>query len=127
MEKKAAIIVLVSFFSLAVLSVFVMTMESGHGYGCLAETARGALCPFEKSSISFLNFHLGIFKTFSAVILFSLTLFALFGARLAVHSFNDAPNGIFQALGEAAPIFVSPSQLKSRSWLSFHENSPSFV
>src|SRR3989338_10247224 len=127
MEKKAAIIVLVSFFSLAVLSVFVMTMESGHGYGCLAETARGAICPFERSSISFLNFHLGVFKTFSTVILFSLTLLALFGARLSADSFDSAPGGIFRALGEASPVFVSSSKLKSRSWISLNENSPSFA
>ena|SRR3989338_7217399 len=127
MKKAVLIMALVSFFSLAVLSVFVMTMESGHGYGCLAETARGAICPFERSSISFLNFHLGVFKTFSTVILFSLTLLALFGARLAAHSFSGVADGVFRAPGEAEPVLVSSSELKSRSWISLHENSPSFA
>lgn len=129
-------------FSFALLSLFVflgmvllgfLGMACGGGGYCLAELARGTACPHEDLLAAF-NFHANVLKDFSTAtsVLFPLTLMFLllsaFFARIFLRTQKLFVPALF-AFSNASSFDASSflGEQKFISWISLHEQSPSFA
>ncbi len=126
MKLVPKIIILASFFLLAVFGFTAMNHGAAH---CIVSAMVGSACP--ESLFGFADFHIGFFKSFSNAVFDGLGLFVLlaFGILLV------AIAGLRVEADSASLSFVSlvnetDSQLslikKIRSWLSLLETSPTF-
>lgn len=135
MKATLTTFLIIGFIGIAVFGVFAMNHSSGHGHnGCIAATAKGMDCPKEENSLSFLNFHLDAFRSFST---------ATFGENLAnaflllIALVLTAALGIAVSIRPAPPAFATnyrrrqflesysfPFQRELTHWLALHENSP---
>jgi hypothetical protein len=126
---------LASFLAIAVFGVFAMNHGSGHDHeeGCIAATAQGTYCPKEGSVLSFLNFHLDAFRSFSVAtfggnlvnIMSLLTALVLvfFGI---ITSINPA-SGISYRRRQFLESYSFSFQREITHWLALHENSPAIL
>lgn len=126
---------IIGFIGIAVFGVFAMNHGSGHSHnGCIAATVQGTDCPKEENSLSFLNFHLDAFRSFST---------ATFGEYLAsallllIALVLTVAVGIIGIIHSAPPVLATnyrrrqfleshsfPFQRELTHWLALHENSP---
>lgn len=132
--KRLTIFICLSFIGLAVFGFIGMNHGSGHGYnGCIAVMAKGVSCPEETNSLSFLNFHVNAFKSFStavfggnalAALLFLAGLGLLIGSRVAADIFSAPPRLIEYSRYKHFLESFSPPRQKEFHWLALRENSP---
>ena len=121
------IFLLLAFVSAAAFGFTVIMSGPAH---CLVSLMKGGVCP--EGLFGFVSFHLGFFRNISSAIFDNLGILALFlvigfisfasaGLKklfLVVPSFAGSPGG-----GNAA----SPSERKTRKWLSLLETSPTSI
>ncbi len=137
MKLALTIFLITGFIGIAVFGVFAMNHGSEHGHnGCIAATAKGVDCPKEEGAISFLNFHLDAFRSFStatfgdniagALLLLIALILAVAGGVVA--SIHTAPPAL--AVNYHRRQFLEsysfPFQREFTHWLALHENSPAF-
>lgn len=138
MKSACAVIVIGSFFAIAVFGIFVMSHGPGHSHtGCIAATAGGADCPKGEGALSFIAFHLNALRSFST---------ATFGDNFANTLFMFAALALSIILGTVVRSGPGPRtpatnyhrrrslgshsfayQREFTGWLALHENSPSFT
>ncbi|MEK7624136.1 MAG: hypothetical protein AAB404_00180 [Patescibacteria group bacterium] len=134
MKILSAILLIVSFTSVAVLGFLVMTHTNGHNLngGCFVATSRGVDCPKQVNPLDYVSFHLEAFRSFSLAA-FSANLaniFLLGLASILFIYFSVFPSFFskqFQFnLGwyNFKACFSSPQKRELARWLALHENSP---
>ena len=96
MRLSLILLVIVSFVGIAVFGVFSMGGHGDHGHnGCIATAVQGVQnCPEENNTLSFLNFHLNTFKSFSSATfnnnhLISFLFFAALALLLGFKAINN--------------------------------------
>ena len=125
-------ILILSFISLAVFGFFGMGEMNNNHVSCIAAEIQNGKCPITNTLFSFADFHLNALKIFSNAT-FGLNILSLIFALFLIFSFTGLLK--FEFL---IPVFVRESEnltrlnlLKAKwkfsRWLSFRENSPSFV
>jgi len=134
MKFSAAIFLIIGFISIAVFGVFNMHHEMAmeKGINCIASAINGENAPCPKENpLGFAAFHFNAFKIFSSSFLVQtlvLTLaFLMFARLLALFSLNQTLN---RGVEKSFTQFFEPEfnfwNFKNISWLTLHENSPSF-
>lgn len=129
MKTVLTLLVVGIFGSIAIFGVLAMNHGHNHG-GCLAATLAGSVCP-ENDAFSFLNFHLGAFKSFSTatfitgVLLFSVFLLALGGLAAIIKEQILSLFTAYTFANKSDKRFTVRKQFAR--WLAFHENSPNFL
>ena len=135
MKFSAAIFLTISFISIAVFGVFNMHhgMSAEKGINCIASAINGESAPCPKENpLGFASFHFNAFKIFSSSFLVQTMIlilaFVMFARLLAIFSLNQPVKN--QGLEKNFTQFFEPKfnfwNFKNLSWLTLHENSPSF-
>lgn len=122
MKKSLALVAVISFLSIAVLSIFAM-----HHSHCLAELAAGASCP-ESGPLAIVGFHFNVVRGFStatvgaplAVTMVFLAL-AAFTALGLFKKFGGDPVPAFTSFSKRHPASSSPLKLRISRWFALHE------
>lgn len=129
-----AIILIISFASVAVFGFWLMTHDQMMGHGsCVANTVQGSMCA-QVSPFAFAGFHISAFNSFISVIMQNLATFALIIIAL-IAMIAMAFLGIMGAPPSAKPYRLpnygnKPEfihKIRFATWYSLHENSPSFA
>lgn len=135
MKAAFTIFLITGFLGIAVFGAFAVNHGADHGHsGCIAATAQGTDCPKEENTLSFLNFHLNAFRSFSM---------ATFGENFAnvlillIALVSAVAFGIIVSINPATPALATnyhrrqflesysfPFQREFTYWLALHENSP---
>ena len=135
MKKILVGIFMVTFIIMVVFSIFSMT-HGGHRQSiCLASTTSGINCPHE--NLLYINFHADFFKNLSEAILddaLSMTTlfflgFVFMGLKNVLKNTSSLDTQkIFKYYDPENRTEKYHSNLEKKiiSWLSLHENSPSF-
>lgn len=135
MKVALTTFLITGFIGIAVFGVFAMDHGSDQGHsGCIAATAQGADCPKEENSLSFLNFHLDAFRSFSMatfgenlasafLLLIALVLIAAFGVIAGISPARSALATNYRRR-QFLESHSFPSQRELTHWLALHENSP---
>lgn len=135
MKVALTIFLITGFLGIAVFGVFTMNHGAEHCHsGCIAATAQGTNCPKGENTLSFLNFHLDAFRSFStatfgenlANALLLLVALVLTVALAVLASINPAPPALATNYHRRQFLesYSFPFQREFTHWLALHENSP---
>lgn len=129
-----AIIIAISFVSVAVFGFWLMTHDQMMGHGsCVANTIQGSLCA-KMNPFAFAGFHISAFNNFVSVVIQNLAI-----AALMVFALTAAIAMTFLGMiGTTPPIGLARwtdygnraefvHKIRFIFWCSLHENSPSFI
>ncbi len=125
-------VLILAFISLAVFGLFGMGDMNGSHVNCIASEIQNGNCPVANTLFSFAGFHLNALKIFSSAV-FGANILSLIIALFLIRGFIGLLKFKF-----LIPVFARESENLTRlnllkagwkfsRWLSFRENSPSFV
>ena len=130
MRKTLAIILAITFITIAVFGFAGMNNTDSHGYrACIAATANGGYCNNQPNSLGFANFFISTFFSFSSTILTSgLAVSLLLLITLLTLVSDLALLGVKKNQPQIKYKFkfkkLDSGQNQFYSWLKFHTNSP---
>ena len=129
MKSALTVCLLLSFAVAAIFGVFAMGHSAGTHEGCIAAISQNALCPLD--AISFVNFHVEFFKSFSSAV-FNFDILALLSLVFALFVMLRAiarDEKIVERTVIAFAYIRTPLTAfqKKLRWLAFHENSPAHI
>ena len=134
MKSTFSIFLLIGFVGISVFSVFSMNHEGGHDSPlCVTAPLQKTDCPKEDGPLSYVTFHLGVFRSFSAAVfqenLASLVSLFLLVCALMIVLLSNFSFGLLCfkpfAFNQQAIHTFSFEQELAR-WIALHENSPTF-
>jgi hypothetical protein len=127
MKFALLVLLIISFFGLAVLGFMGMAMAVGHGHSsCIATAIQGRACPEASGTAGFINFHAGAVKFFSTAVIgvSALAFLALLSTAFSVSILNHLRRLPLLFKYRVLQFLLAPVALPGEAlnfWLILHE------